>query len=146
MSHTSRLTGIKINSVQALYAAAKGLRERGVNCEILQNAQPRMYFRDQHGKCDYVLYLKNGRYDVGFQKEDNSYTPVLDHYQNHVSNQIGAHCPMPNTREGKEQHTIGMFYQEYAKAAAIESAELQGYSVEECFLDNEENIQLTIAA
>lgn len=146
MSHTTSLKSIIIRDVSALHAAARELAEQGVPCKLLENAKPRMYYRDQHGNCEYVLNLSGGQYDVGFEKQaDGTYVPVFDEWGNHVSGQIGASCPMPDTPEGRAQHQIGKYMQLYAKHAAINLATEQGYIVEGSTYDNEGNIQLELS-
>lgn len=122
------------------------LKAKGINCDLLENTKPRMYSNRQSPECEYVLRLHDGSYDVGFkQQKDGTYTPVLDTWNNQVSNQIGATCPMPNTAEGRAQHAIGQFHHEYSKAATINAALQQGFTVESTEIDENgyEHITLT---
>ncbi len=148
MSHTTTLRSVAIRDVGAMHAAVAALRTKGVNCTLVTNETPRMYYSNQGEKCDYVLRLHDGKYDVGFQKqEDDSLAPVFDEYMNNVGGQIGADvnvCPMPRSAEGRTQHQMGQFMQEYTKAAAIASAAAQGYSVENSTVDAEGNVHLTL--
>ncbi len=140
------MNNVVIRDISALKQAISALKGKGINCELLENAKPRMYSSSQSPTCDYVLNLKNGSYDVGFQKQkDGTYAPVLDTYSGHVSGQIGATCPMPHTAEGKAQHAIGQFMQEYSKAATVNAAMQQGYIVESTETDAEGNIHLTLS-
>ncbi len=128
--------------------AVNDLKADGVNCELVENAKPRMYYTKQGEQCDYVLKLNDGQYDVGFQhQDDGSYAPVMDTWGGHVGNQIGADvsvCPMPNSAEGKAQHAMGKFMQNYSRNAAVNAAVAQGYSVEGTEVDAEGNVHLTI--
>ncbi len=146
MSHTTVMKNVVIRDISALKQAVSALKAKGINCELLENAKPRMYSSSQSPTCDYVLNLKNGSYDVGFQKQkDGTYVPVLDTWSSHISNQIGATCPMPHTEQGKAQHAIGQFMQEYSKAATVNAAMQQGYIVESTETDAEGNIHLTLS-
>lgn len=148
MSHTTTLKSVAIRDVRALRQAAQKLKSKGVNCELVANSKPRMYSARQSEKCDYVLKLNEGQYDVGFKKQqDGTYAPVFDEYQRHVANQIGADvnvCPMPNSQEGRAQHQIGQFMQAYTEAAAVNAAVAQGYAVENSTVDAEGNVHLTL--
>ncbi len=128
MSHTTKLNQVVIRDISALKQAVSALKAKGINCNLLKNAKPRMYSSSQSPTCDYVLYLDDGKYDVGFQKQkDGTYVPVLDTWSDYVSKEIGATCPMPNTSEGRAQHAIGQFMQEYSKAATVNAAMQQGF-------------------
>ncbi len=146
MSHTTKLNNVVIRDVSALKQAVAALKAKGINCELLENETPRMYSSNQGDSCDYVLRLNDGKYDVGFQKQkDGTYVPVLDTWSDYVSKQIGATCPMPNTSEGRAQHAIGQFMQEYSKAATVNAAMQKGYIVESTETDAEGNIHLTLS-
>lgn len=145
MSHTTTIKSVKIQDIDALRAAVEELRQSGVNCELAQNVKPRMFYETQHAECDYVLVLKDCKYDVGFDKQaDGSYVPVFDEWGNHVGSEIGAACPMPKTPEDRAQHQIGKLMQNYAKHAAINAAVHQGYVVEGVTTDTAGNIQLVL--
>ena len=146
MSHTTKLNQICIRDVGAMKQAVMALQQKGIKCNLLENTKPRMYYTEQGPTCDYVLRLDNAKHDVGFQKQkDGTYSPVLDTWGGHVKNEIGATCPMPNTPEGKAQHNIGQFMQEYSKAATVNAAIQQGYVVESTETDQNGNIHLTLA-
>lgn len=147
MSHTTTIKTVKITNVQALHKAVAELKAKGVNCELVENARPRMYYDHQQVLCPYVLKLPGTKYDVGFEKqEDGSFAPIFDEYQGYVSSQIGAKCALPKTAEGRSQHAIGQLMQGYAKHAAIDAAVSQGYVVEGCMIDPTTHaVHLTIA-
>lgn len=145
MSHTTKLNNVTIRDVSAMQSAVEALRAKGIQCSLVQNAKPRMYYSNQHSNSDYVLKLDNCPYDVGFDKQqDGTYAPVFDEWAGNVGRQLGAACPMPNTPEGRAQHQIGQFMQEYAKAATINQAIAQGYMVEGAETDQEGNVHLTL--
>lgn len=146
MSHTTTLRGVQIRDIAALSSAVADLKAKGVNCDLISNARPRMYYGNQHGVCDYVLKLPNSQYDVGFDRQaDGSYAPVFDEWAGSVAGQIGATCPMPTSAEGKVQRQIGQLLQNYAKHAAINAAVAQGHTVESCTQDEEGNLNLVLA-
>lgn len=146
MSHTTTIGSVKITDIKAMEKAVADLKAEGINCELVQNQKPRMYYKDQGQVCDYVLKLNDSQYDVGFVKqEDGSYAPTFDEWNNYVGSQIGAACPLPDTREGRAQHQIGKFMQGYTKHATINQAQSQGYVVESCTIDDENNAIVTLA-
>lgn len=147
MSHKTTIHGVAIRDVDAIFKAAERLQADGVNCEIVENGTCRMYGTSE--RCDYVLNLKDGSYDVGFQYDESqgAYSPVFDEWQKHVANQVGADvnaCPMPNTPEGKAQHAIGQFMQAYSECAAANAAIAEGYSVEQVTRDVHGNVHMVI--
>lgn len=143
MSHTTEIKSVPIKSISALQSAVEELKAEGVNCELVENQKPRMYYPNQHGVSPYVLKLPNCRYDIGFDlKEDGTYAPVLDTWADEIQKQIGASCPMPNTPEAIAQKAIGQLMQKYSKHAVIEAATAQGYMVEDTFQDQEGNYQV----
>jgi len=149
MSHTTHLKSVAIKDISALRAAVRDLQSQGVKCSLLENTKPRMYYDNQHGKCDFVLKLDDSPYDVGFDKQsDGSYAPVFDEWGKHVGKQVGADvnvCPMPTTPEGRAQHQIGRLMQGYARHAAVNAAVTQGYIVESTHTDDKGNVHLVLA-
>ena len=104
------------------------LKKQGVRCELLANAQPRMYYADQLQRhlgrkneiADYVLRLHDSPYDVAFIKDEKgSYQPVFDMWRTPVK-PAGSTLPdNPTGRygisdvlgvpfEGQEQHWAGL--------------------------------------
>ncbi len=146
MSHTTTLSNVAIRDISALRTAVTELQKSGIDCELVEGGVPRMYFTEQGEECEYVLKLKDGKYDVGFKYESDqgAYVPVLDTYANHVGKQIGATCPMPSSAEGKAQHAMGKLMQGYAKNAAINAAVQQGYSVDQVTVDDDGNCHVLI--
>lgn len=146
MSHTTTIKSVQIRDLNALRKAVNALKERGVNCDLVSNARPRMYFERQEEICDHVLKLHDGRYDVGFRlQEDGSYAPIFDEYAQHVSNQIGGRCAIPQNSEERAVWAMGQLAQEYGKFAAIHAAEAQGYQVLSTTYDEKNNVQLELA-
>lgn len=147
MSHTVKVNSVPIKSINALTCAVNELKQQGVNCDLKTNTQPRMYYKDQHGICDYVLRLHDSPYDVGFDynKEDNVYNVVVDPWANKVGSQIGASCPIPKTDEEKARHCVGKLMQLYTKHTVIEAATQQGYTVEDAYLDSKNNYQVVVS-
>lgn len=148
MSHTTTLKNVAIRDANAMRQAVAELQAKGIKCQLAENCKPRMYYGEQGEVCEFVLKLEDGKYDVGFQlQEDGTYAPQLDTWNNEVGKQIGADadvCPVPNSSAGRAQHAIGQFMQGYSKHAAINAAVQQGYSVEASEVDAEGNVQLTL--
>jgi len=149
MSHVTRVGGVKIKDVAAMKSAVQELVKKGVRCELVENQVPRMHGEAEHrrvGKCEYVLKLHSGSYDVGFKKQtDGTYEAVIDTYGSHVGKQIGAACPMPNTAEGRAQHQMGQFMQQYTRHAVINAERAKGRMVEDCIIDAQGKMHLTIS-
>ena len=144
MSHTTAIKSVKITDLAAMRQAVTKLQQSGINCELKQNVIPRMYYKNQHGKCEYVLALPDCLYDVGFDKqEDGTYLPVFDEWAGEVKNQIGASCSIEN-RDDRSLQAIGQFLQQYSVEAAVNAAQAQGYYVESTEVDDNGNVQLTI--
>lgn len=150
MSHTTEINSVKITDLNALRSAVQDLNNAGVDCILLENVAPRMYSAGQHGKCDYVLRLNKGRYDVGFEKApEGHYRTVLDSWNNHVGQHLGAgaFCPIPGTEEGRAQHAIGALLQGYAKHAITNEARRKGMQVTGSYVDEKTGaIKLVLAA
>jgi hypothetical protein len=135
VSHTTVLKTIQIRSISALKEAVEYLKAQGVNCEIVENAKPRMYYANQYETCDYVLKLKDCVYDVGFAKQaDGTYVPVFDSWDNAIQKQIGlpSSCKMPTTTEEKQAAAVSRLLDCYAVHAAKEELTNSGeyYSFE----------------
>jgi hypothetical protein len=149
ISHTTTLKGMKIKDARAMRDAVANLKRQGINCDLLENAKPRMYYSNQEGVCDFVLRLHDGNYDVGFKLQDNGeYHAVLDTWNGYVADQIGADratCPIPSTPEGRTQHAMGRFLQEYGLHTAINTATADGMIVEGYSKDAQGNYQLELA-
>jgi hypothetical protein len=151
MSHTTAIKGLAIKDVSAIRSAAAKLKNQGVNCTLVENAAPRMYYPDQyrkdHGRssCEFVLKLHDSEYDLGFElQKDGTYAPIFDEFSSYISGQLGASCPMPNTPEGRAQHKMGKFLQGYAVDAATNAAIQSGYMVESADIDQQGNVQLVL--
>lgn len=143
MSHTTTINKIDLSDIDALRAAINMLNDRGVKCDLLENAVPRAYSPNQAGmgEADYVLNLKNAEYDVGlYQQADGTFEPRTDFWGGSVEREIGVEA-----REGEDhgQARIGKFVQAYAAQAAMRKAIQQGHTVN--MVDQEDGtIQLQI--
>jgi len=125
MSHTTRISSVPIRSVSAIRSAVELLKQKGVDCELLMNAQPRAYYANQIPATQYVLRLNKSRYDVGLDLQaDGSYLPVMDTWAGEIEKQLG------NPKAKGEAKPIAKFLQAYTRCAAIESAVESGYFVE----------------
>ena len=141
MSHTSTIRSMNIRSTPAIRHAVAELKREGVNCDLVENAKPRMYYSSQGEVCDFVIKLHDGKYDVGLKKDaEGNYEIMLDTWGGHVSGQIGADvamCPLPGTEEGRTQHAVGRFAHHYNKKVAIDAAIAAGHSVNDVHVDDQ---------
>jgi hypothetical protein len=98
MSHTTLVKTVQIKSESALKAMATELRRLGIDVELVANAVPRLYYKDQIARtlvrdkkpmrfhqnveeCDYVLKVKDSFYDIGFLKDnEGNYVPLFDDF------------------------------------------------------------------
>jgi len=98
MSHTALVKTVPIKDIRALRQMAEDLKQKGINVELVANAVPRMYYRDQIGRhlkaagkkfhyhtnpeeCDYVLKVKDAFYDIGFLRDENgNLVPIFDDF------------------------------------------------------------------
>lgn len=156
MSHTTAIKGLQIKDLAALRQTVKELQAAGVKCSLIDNAAPRMYYRDQHAKgvsygnngvCAHVLKLDGCKYDVGFDKQaDGSYTPILDAWADEIRGQIGLAGRSAHGYDGDVAGTeaIAKLLQGYAKNATINAAVAQGYSVESCYVDTAGSVQIVL--
>lgn len=138
MSHTTKINSVPIRSISALKQAALSLKAMGINCELVSNTKPRMYYDDQSSKLPYVLRLPDCRFDVGFEQQaDGTYTPVMDLWNGHIGGVLG-------TGGDNNQEQIGKLLREYSKEVACEDAIENGYAVESCILGADGQYQIEI--
>jgi hypothetical protein len=145
MSHTTSLDGILFTDMDALRSAIDELKSNGVNCDLLENATPRAYYKDQSGlgKAPFVVRLNSTDYDVGlYEKEKGAYEARADFWAGKVSGQLGAEA---RDGENTDQAKLGKLYQMYAVHAATRQAVRQGYNVHRVTKDDG-TIQLRVAA
>lgn len=144
MSHTTTIKALAIKDANAIRQAVERMQAAGTAIELVENGRPRMYYERQAVPCDFVLKL-GGQYDVGLQKQaDGTYQIIMDEWGNHVSNVIGAACPLPQTSEERALWAIGQFAQQYGRCAAVNAAVAQGYMVQSDYVDADGNVQLEI--
>ena len=160
MSHTTEVKSVPIRDINAVRAAVAELKRQGINVELKQDAVPRMYYKDQMQRhmgrksevCDYVIELKDAKYDIALIKnDDGTFSPVFDDWQKSIANQVGQKFDgkaehWSGKKDDTEQslHSIGKFLQSYSKHAAINAATAQGYRVNGSHTDAQGNIQLEL--
>lgn len=107
------------------------LNKQGIRCELLENAVPRAYFKDQPnmGRADLVLKLTDCKYDIGLYKQaDGSYEPRTDFFAGYVEKILGAKAS-DKTPDKINQAKLGKLFQMYGICAATEKARKSGYTV-----------------
>lgn len=85
MSHTTTVSGLSIKFADSIRAAVTEMKTNGLNVELLENATPRMYYPHQMqevGDCDFVLKVKDAKYDVGLKwnSEAEEYDLIFDEW------------------------------------------------------------------
>lgn len=142
MSHTTRFKS-SFNNPDVLQRAVLMLQHEmfgSVRCQLLQNAVPRMYFKDQFQKdvkkgfCDYVLKLEDCPYDIGFlwNAETQSYELIFDEWADNIAKVLGLSSREYNLEISKiqermktlgqpfeEPNTLGRHYTKLTQAYAL---------------------------
>lgn len=130
MSHTTSITDIVFSDIDALRAAVAELKTKGVNIVLEKGGAPRAYFTNQTGMgdADYVLRLKDSRFDVGLYKnnEKGGYEARTDLFAGEVSRVLGVKQVKGMSLE---RASLGKLYQTYAIHAATRQAVKKGYTV-----------------
>ena len=143
MSHTATIKTLMLSDKHAIRAAIEELKTKGVDCDLLENAQPRAYYKDQAnmGPADMVIKLNNSRYDVGlYRTEDGTFESRCDFWSGDIEKQLGV---TPGADDNHQQAKLGKFYRSYAAHAASRAAIQKGYQVNR--VDNADgSIRLTV--
>lgn len=129
MSHTATINTLMLSDKKAIEAAVAELKSKGLKCDLLENAIPRAYYKDQTGmgEADMVLKLHDSRYDVGLYKnEQGEYESRCDFWSGDVEKQLGV---VPGKDDDRVQAKLGKFYRSYAVHAASRAAIQKGYQV-----------------
>lgn len=130
MSHTSKISKIRITDIAALKAAVQDLNKLGIKCSLLENVKPRAFYDTQQGMgtAPYVLRLDDCAYDVGFYNDENSkvYEPRTDLFGDKVRSLIGVSGSEP-------QDHIGKLLNAYSAQAAIRQAISKGYQAQRVY-------------
>lgn len=145
MSHTTSITNVVIQDIDALRAAVSEMNSAGIHCELLQNTKPRAYYSNQDGMgvADYVLKLDDASYDVGLYKnQTGGYEARTDFWGGSVEKLLGA---ATLDGENRDQARLGKLYQSYAICAAEKQARRSGRSVTRRTLENG-TVQLVMTA
>ena len=143
MSHT---TSIKTVNIKDRAAVMKAAMEMGTTIEVLNDTVPRMYYKDQHGKCALVLRAKDCPYDVGldFDAKTGLFTPVFDAWRGHIARVFGGQVPKESTAADLAVAPIGKFLQRYAINAAANAARAKGYFIDGETTDESGNTHLKV--
>ncbi len=154
MSHTTEIKAVPIRDIAALRAAVNELKAKGINIDLVQNENPRMYYADQLQRhlgtdsetCDYVVKVNDASYDVGFIKQDDgTYSMVFDDWKKSVNNVLGCEGNSQSSDAAeKTMRSVGKLTQAYSKHAAINAATTKGYKVTGTHVDSDGNIHLEI--
>ena len=145
MSHTTTIGQILFADEAALRAAAEELKDRGVNCDLIEAAIPRAYYANQMSQADLVLKLHDSRYDVGFYpNQDGKLEARCDLWGGDVASQLGA--PMEKGISENEA-AIGKLRNAYVgKAAETAFAQQGGMVTRQQNDDGSYELTVTVAA
>lgn len=142
MSNNAIINAVSINDVNAIRAAVDELKQQGVNIALKENAKQRSYFTSQEILCPYVLHLPDCRFDVGLKaKAGGGYEMVCDLHNGLIAQHLGT----TKGTSDSEQKAVGRFLQTYAKHAAMNAATAAGHMIEQCYNDEEGNVQILAA-
>ena len=157
MSHVTKLKSVPIRDGKALLAAVKELQKLGVKCELEQNAKPRLWSDSQAqqlGDCEYVLRLKDARFDVGFKAEYEEkngrkvlkqYNAYTDTYGGSVAKAIGMDVSQLPKGTSYETAAMARLSQLYTKHATLNQARAMGYSARQIKQSADGSLQIVLA-
>lgn len=126
MSHTAKITAIKITDIVALRSAVEDMNKMGIRCQLVENQAPRAFYQQQEGLgvAPFVLKLDGAKYDVGFYPETQNgvmaYEARTDFYQGSVEKVLGV-------SDGTDQGKLGKLFNLYSANAVINTAIRKGY-------------------
>ena len=126
MSHTTTIGQIFFANERALRDAAEELRERGVDCTLIEAATPRAYFANQMQQAPLVLRLNNSPYDVGFYQTEQGLEAQCDLYGGHIHRELGEQAEKGVTQE---QAAISKLRSAYANQVITQQFAQQGHMV-----------------
>lgn len=143
MSHTSKISRVRIMDLSHLQGAIAELKREGIPVEMTTGGTPRAYYDNQQGlgPAEHVIHLGGGcPYDIGVYKADDGrgYELRSDLFMGHVATVVGVD-PTPflkgtETRDEREQiegqAAMGRIYQRYALVASEREAARQGHTTQ----------------
>lgn len=145
MSHTSTVNNVVIVDQDALRRAVDQLKSSGINCELVENEQPRAYYANQAGMetAPLVLKLPDAEYDIGFypREDGRGLEARTDFYRGSVERILGV---TKGENDSQEQAKLGKLYNAYAENAISMQAARQGKTVNRVTREDG-SVQLRIA-
>lgn len=126
MSHTTRISQVRINDAEALRLAVQDLQSKGIKVSFHENAPCRIWGRSV--TCPYVVRNDAGRFDVGFEKAEDGvgYTPVFDYHGGELYHVLGQGREIAKSPEDQRLSNIGKLMQAYTLQALQVEAYKQG--------------------
>lgn len=131
MSHTTRVSDVRVHNVQALFSAVDALQRRsGVRMTIKENADCRLWATSKV-RCAVVVTVDGCRFDVGFEKAKDGIglVPVFDSHGDELYQHLGQGREQAKTAAEQALCNIGKLMQEYAYHAVQHEALMQGATV-----------------
>lgn len=122
MSHTTRVSEVRVHDIDALQAAVTELQSQGVNVTLERDAPCRIW--GQAPIKPFVVHNHAGRFDVGFEeaKDGNGYTPIFDYHGGELYNVMGQGKQQAKTPEERVLSNIARLMQAYAIKALSNAA------------------------
>lgn len=135
MSHSTAIKTVTVKSLTALRKAIIQLNKEGVECSLLTNATPRLYYPNQSLNAagdtvaPYVLHLAKCNYDVALVGNTKTgYSPITDFHAGYVGAVLGSQSYRDGKAEARSaEHQLGRFSVAYQSAAIAEVAQRNGH-------------------
>ena len=131
MSHTTRVSEVRVHNVAALERAVASLNaEAGTKITMKRDADCRLWGSAKE-RCDVVLTVEGCRFDVGFQKAKDGIglVPIFDAHGHELYQHLGQGREQAKTTEEYSLCHVGRLMQAYAREAIYHEALMQGASV-----------------
>jgi hypothetical protein len=168
MSHDTYIRSVPIWDIPALRAAVFDLQAKGVQCELRENSEARMW-AGRPLAAPFVLHLKNSSYDLAFTKHKDGYlVPVCDTWAGEVRSQIGwsdyqttplaeiektlmeggmsqneaRRAARDEQKAEEELSHIGQLTQAYSNHALVNSVVSEGFQIIDQSFDAEGRLQI----
>ena len=147
MSHLSKVSKSGVTQPQSIAAAVEILKGEGAEIELLTDAVPRLYNRQQErdvGVCDFVIKLNSERYDVGFKwvDEENSFDLYYDTYTGGLARQLGINDRKDIPYELQDQMCLAKFMEAYNGHLMMEDVRKQEGFISIDYSYNDNGMQL----
>lgn len=133
MSHTTRVSNVKITDIAAAKAAVETLnRDHNLGLTFTQPAQVRLWSEER--AVAFAIGVPGTRFNVGFEgNEQDGYSPIFDAHGGELSRVIGGGQHLAKTVEERNLSNIGKFMHAYGVEAVRNVAQTAGAMMQETF-------------